>query len=218
MQKTDRILPAFQLVRPASFTYYDQDNRDLKDLHTCEMFLRGCIDWRIHQAVSEFVKNILEVRDYDYSGYPGGVKKIVELGEQRPGILGWLSWRFWMAVNFLSTLVTGKEHDFGTKTVLLSCRLHGVKSVVLVAHEDCGAYGGSKSFANYEAERTFHIAQMKKAVRVIEQMLRMKRGGCTDHEGNVVEMTYVLLWAHFVAGGKGVNIERVAEGAASSVL
>ena len=38
------------------------------------------------------------------------------------------------------------------KQLEISSRLHGIKRVILVAHQDCGAYGGSKAFASIDDE------------------------------------------------------------------
>jgi carbonic anhydrase len=38
------------------------------------------------------------------------------------------------------------------KQLNISSRLHEVKRVILVAHQDCGAYGGSKTFASLDEE------------------------------------------------------------------
>lgn len=62
------------------------------------------------------------------------------------------------------------ERDFLLNQIKTSIRLHGTKRVVLMTHRDCGAYGGSKNFADArvgvageDAEFAAHEAQLKAA-------------------------------------------------------
>ncbi|HEX5429747.1 MAG TPA: carbonic anhydrase [Patescibacteria group bacterium] len=41
---------------------------------------------------------------------------------------------------------------------------HGARTVVIVHHQDCGAYGGSGSFRNLDHEREHHDREIRKAV------------------------------------------------------
>ena len=52
------------------------------------------------------------------------------------------------------------ERDFVLAQVTTSIRLHGAKRVVLMLHRDCGAYGGSKQFADPDAEAAFFKDQL----------------------------------------------------------
>jgi carbonic anhydrase len=85
--------------------------------------------------------------------------KVNELMEQRfPG-------------SFDRVAVAGgvKNLEFVTEQVQLSVRLHEPKHIVLVQHEDCGAYGGSAAFENLEAERAFQTSEIEKASQLIQQ-------------------------------------------------
>jgi len=55
------------------------------------------------------------------------------------------------------------ECDFVLEQIKVSIRLHHTKRVVLMTHRDCGAYGGSKQFADADAERAHHENELKKA-------------------------------------------------------
>lgn len=55
------------------------------------------------------------------------------------------------------------DRDFLLNQIKLSIQLHGTKRVILMTHRDCGGYGGSKSFADAEAEATAHEAQLAAA-------------------------------------------------------
>jgi len=63
--------------------------------------------------------------------------------------------------------------DEETKAVALkqldiSSRLHGIKTVLLIAHQDCGAYGGSKSFASWDEERAKYSDDLESAAAIIK--------------------------------------------------
>ena len=46
------------------------------------------------------------------------------------------------------------DRDFVAGQIKTSVRLHGTKRIVLMLHRDCGAYGGSKSFADLDTEKS----------------------------------------------------------------
>ena len=49
-----------------------------------------------------------------------------------------------------------------------SIKLHHTKKIVLMTHEDCGAYGGSQKFGNdAEKEKIFHQSELEKAKQVL---------------------------------------------------
>lgn len=61
----------------------------------------------------------------------------------------------------------------GVKNLLLeqcevSVRLHSPKTIVLIQHEDCGAYGGSKEFTDLEAEKAFQKQELQKAEQTLK--------------------------------------------------
>ena len=45
------------------------------------------------------------------------------------------------------------DRDFVLNQIKTSALLHGTKRVILMLHRDCGAYGGSKNFANADVEK-----------------------------------------------------------------
>jgi carbonic anhydrase len=47
-----------------------------------------------------------------------------------------------------------------------SVKLHKAKRLILINHVDCGAYGGSEAFANFEEELAFHTNELKKAKQI----------------------------------------------------
>lgn len=52
------------------------------------------------------------------------------------------------------------DRDFLLAQIKASIRLHGTKRIILMTHRDCGAYGGSKAFADSDAERAAHETQL----------------------------------------------------------
>jgi carbonic anhydrase len=59
------------------------------------------------------------------------------------------------------------DRDFVLSQIKTSIRLHGTKRVVLMLHRDCGAYGGSKSFVDAEAEKNYYVAQLAAAKQFV---------------------------------------------------
>lgn len=85
-------------------------------MHHCENMLIRCMDFRLNQLFSEFVKNELD-NSYDLISIAGGAKAVVT-DQTRGAILAMIEL-------------------FQTK--------HGGKTVYLTAHLDCGAYNGKDS-------------------------------------------------------------------------
>ena len=50
----------------------------------------------------------------------------------------------------------------------VSIRLHQPKTIVLIQHEDCGAYGGSKEFDGLEVEKAFQDQELQKAEQALK--------------------------------------------------
>lgn len=63
------------------------------------------------------------------------------------------------------------DRDFILNQIKTSIRLHGTKRVILMLHRDCGAYGGSKNFADADAEREHLAGQLVLATRFIKNEL-----------------------------------------------
>jgi carbonic anhydrase len=63
------------------------------------------------------------------------------------------------------------ERDFLLGQIVTSVRLHGTKRVVLMLHRDCGAFGGSKNFADAAAEKEELADQLRRAQDFIKKEL-----------------------------------------------
>jgi hypothetical protein len=55
------------------------------------------------------------------------------------------------------------ERDFVLNQIKTSIKLHGTKRIALMLHRDCGAYGGSKSFVDTDAELNSQKDQLSAA-------------------------------------------------------
>lgn len=111
---------------------------EFKNIHSCEAVVLTCIDFRFWQETLEFVKKELNVKVFDFPSLPGSVKAINE-GDN-------------LAIGCIS----------------VSAELHYVKKIVLINHQDCGAYGGSAKFNGDDAaEQKFHESELQKAKKKI---------------------------------------------------
>lgn len=64
------------------------------------------------------------------------------------------------------------ERSYVLEQLRLSRKLHQTERVILFAHRDCGAYGGSARFkGDAEAEASFHRAELSRAADVIRAAL-----------------------------------------------
>lgn len=61
------------------------------------------------------------------------------------------------------------ERDFVLDQIRTSVRLHGTTRIILMLHLDCGAYGGSKSFANIDAEKAELGKQLHQAQDLVKK-------------------------------------------------
>jgi len=100
-----------------------------------------CIDFRFWRETLEFIEKELKLTTFDFPSLPGSAKAVNECV---------------------------KDGDLAMSCISVPCDLHHVKKVVIVNHEDCGAYGGSGKFnGDKDAEQAFHEMELKKAKDVI---------------------------------------------------
>lgn len=85
-----------------------------------------------------FVEQELGLKYFDFPALPGGAKAINE------------------------------GNELAIACVSVPCGLHRVKKIVIINHQDCGAYGGSARF-NYKKkkEQEFHESKLKEAKSMI---------------------------------------------------
>lgn len=102
-----------------------------------------CKDYRYIQPIQRFVRQRLGLRWYDLKATAGGVRAMLDAPR---------SVRQWIL-----------------RDIALVYRLHGVRRVLLVHHEDCAAYGGSAAFGDLARQRRFHHTQLQRAARVLQR-------------------------------------------------
>lgn len=64
-------------------------------------------------------------------------------------------------------LIEETSRQFFLDQIAVSKKLHACQAVILTAHLDCGAYGGSVAFDNTENEIDFHRKELKGAKMII---------------------------------------------------
>lgn len=64
-------------------------------------------------------------------------------------------------------IIDEESRGFLLKQIELSSNLHGIKTLIMIDHADCGAYGGSKAFNSTEDELRAHAENMRKAANVV---------------------------------------------------
>ena len=107
--------------------------------HNCEAVVLHCIDFRFNEEVDNyFDKRFPE--GYDVISIAGSCKGLLNDEEHRKFLL---------------------------EQFQISHRLHHPKTIALVQHEDCGAYGGSKNFSDTDAEQKFHQEEFQKAGKLL---------------------------------------------------
>jgi carbonic anhydrase len=109
-------------------------------IHTTEAAVLCCIDFRFWKETMQFVEEGLGIKSYDFPKLPGSTKAIIE----------------------------AKDNDITMACIGVPCDLHHVKKIVVVDHEDCGAYGGSVKFdGDVAAEQAFHTEQLHLAKEIL---------------------------------------------------
>jgi hypothetical protein len=107
-----------------------------KDIHSCEAVVLTCIDFRFWRETLDFVEKELGIRTFDFPSLPGSAKAINE----------------------------SNGEDLAMSCISVPVDLHHVQKIIVVNHQDCGAYGGSEKFnGNDEEEQKFHEEELKKA-------------------------------------------------------
>lgn len=121
------------------------------------------------ERVARLVRAELGVSACDLVAAPGAAKKILE--------------------------ETSREDMLGAFSI--AANLHGVKTIVLVHHEDCGAYGGSKKFPDRDSEQNFHEGALREAAKLVRDRLS--------------DVSVKLFYVHFTPDGSDVALAPVVE-------
>jgi len=102
----------------------------------CDTLVFSCIDYRFAFANQEFINETLGLKNnYNHISVPGSIYNLVNPKTQE--------------------LIIGKVTNL--------VNFHLIKHVVIIAHKDCGAYGGSSAFGSKFAEQEYLSADLRKA-------------------------------------------------------
>ena len=114
--------------------------------HTCSSALIRCMDFRLTDAINKWLEEKGIMNDCDIISV-AGIAKVIADNPESP------------------------EAKFILKQFELSKKLHNTKTLYLMHHTDCGAYGGHKAFANLDEEKAKYKADMEKAREVIKSIV-----------------------------------------------
>ncbi len=134
--------------------------------HNCNNLLITCIDFRFHKAICKWVNENGLTNDYDLVSMAGVQKSLLD-EDTSVAVL---------------------------KQIGISEKLHGINTVIFIAHQDCGAYGGSSAFESWEEEKEKYIEDMFSAEEVIKSKwpnLHVKKLLLTFDEDDEAEINEV---------------------------
>lgn len=89
-----------------------------------------------------------------------------------PAIKNWLEEQNLLGdCDIISIAGATKEMEFPMGQLVMSHELHETKTIILMNHTDCGAYGGRSAFDSDEAETETHFSAMNDAKSALETKL-----------------------------------------------
>lgn len=113
--------------------------------HTCSSALIRCMDFRLTDAINKWFEEKGIMNDCDIISV-AGIAKAIAVDPQ------------------------SADARFVLKQIELSIKLHNTKTLYIMHHTDCDAYGGHKAFASLDEEKAKYLADMKKARKVIKSV------------------------------------------------
>lgn len=121
-----------------------------------------CSDYRFRRAFNEFIEQTLAIAEYDRIAVPGGPQFLVALD--------YLPKFGWVGIRWTRFLV----------------EMHGLKRVVLIAHEDCGWYRHVHgSHAELEARQREDLHRAREQLREILPGITVATYLATLHDGKI---------------------------------
>lgn len=108
----------------------------------CDALVITCNDFRFTTATQVFVNERLGLKgNYDYLSIPGSIRNLLD----------------------------SNTRDTVLKNFGISVRLHHVKRLIIIGHQDCGTgYGGSINFSETADEYNTICTDLKKARRLLK--------------------------------------------------
>ncbi|MFH1947178.1 MAG: carbonic anhydrase [Candidatus Magasanikbacteria bacterium] len=112
--------------------------------HKYSSALIRCIDFRLTSAIDKWLEEKGIMDDCDIISVAGVSKAIAE-GQK------------------------SEDAKFILKQIKISVKLHQIKTLYLMHHTDCGAYGGHSAFENLEVEKQKYDDDMQKTKGIINK-------------------------------------------------
>ncbi|KKR03128.1 MAG: hypothetical protein UT31_C0029G0005 [Parcubacteria group bacterium GW2011_GWF2_39_13b] len=117
----------------------------LKEHYIADACIVWCFDDRFTELLNEFIKS-RGYKNYDLVKVAGGAKSLASPENEA-------------------------ERLFLLKQIRTSINLHNAKKVILMCHEDCGAYGGKKAFSDDDNEQEKICVDLKEAEHILKNNL-----------------------------------------------
>lgn len=111
--------------------------------HSCSSALVRCMDFRLTKDVHKWMEEKGIMNDCDMISIAGISKSIADNPDS-------------------------EESKFILNQIGLSIKLHNTKTLYIMHHTDCGAYGGHKAFANLEEEVAKYKVDMERSGSIIK--------------------------------------------------
>ena len=108
--------------------------------HHAKALVLSCMDYRFQEAIADFCRELRIAGSCDYLAVAGSALNITRPNQEQ-------------------------DRAFITGQIEKSLRLHAITQVVIINHQNCGAYG---EFDLESTEKVQHYADLKKAAKIIQ--------------------------------------------------
>ena len=114
-----------------------------RERYQCDAAIVWCFDNRFESVLKKLVKR-LGLAYYDPIRIAGGTKYLASPEQER-------------------------DRQFLLEQIRISMRLHQTRTVILMLHSDCGAYGGLNAFENdSQREAEHHSQELHRAAQILK--------------------------------------------------
>lgn len=110
--------------------------------HKCENLIINCMDFRLQEKLSKFLAGLGIARNYDLISVAGSALVLANPKNVR-------------------------DRGFIIEQITIAVAKHGIRRVMIINHQDCGAYGGSSAFDSPQKEKARHLKDLSLAKKVV---------------------------------------------------